>query len=219
MPTTTDYYPATITGVLLAGGRSQRMGVDKACINIDGQTLLQRCKQRLAAQVEQVLISSNDPDSIARLTDASILSDDNLNGQLNDYSGPLVGILTALLWLKRNQPEQQWLLSVAVDTPLFPHTLANDLLLCAKNQQRLLVCASSNQKQHPTCALWHTALIKPLTDYLLAGERRLMRFHSKHNAGFVDYAGAPYDPFLNLNTAGNLVQFLNTKRTRQQCFE
>lgn len=189
MPSTTDYCPTSITGVLLAGGRSQRMGKDKACINIEGQTLLQRSEQRLAAQVKQVVISSNNPQSISKLTDTTILADNHLNAQLDDYSGPLVGILTVLMWLKEHHPEQQWLLSVAVDTPLFPPTLANDLLLCAKHQQRLLVCASSNHKQHPTCALWHTALIKPLTDYLLAGERRLMRFCSKHHAGVVDYAG------------------------------
>jgi molybdopterin-guanine dinucleotide biosynthesis protein A len=32
-----------ITGIILAGGKSKRMGTDKASLKLDGKTLLERC--------------------------------------------------------------------------------------------------------------------------------------------------------------------------------
>ncbi|HRP00216.1 MAG TPA: NTP transferase domain-containing protein, partial [Flavobacteriales bacterium] len=44
------------TGVVLAGGRSSRMGRDKALIEIGGRTLLQRSLDTLAPHVDELLV-------------------------------------------------------------------------------------------------------------------------------------------------------------------
>jgi len=195
-----------ITGLILAGGRSQRMGQDKALIKLKGRSLLQWSETRLAPQVDSLLISSNRPQALQAITHSPIIADDFLNLQLPPFSGPLAGILGALLWMQQFQPQQQWLLSVAVDTPQFPPSLADDLFKLASIESRKLVCAASADKLHPTCALWHTDLVVPLRDYLRAGERRLMGFHKAHEGGCVSYSTSPYDPFFNLNTAADLDQ-------------
>ncbi len=165
-----------MTGLILAGGRSQRMGQDKALITLQGRTLLQRSEARLAPQVSSLLISSNSPQTLQAFTHSPIIEDNHLEAQLPPFSGPLSGVLSALLWMQQFQPDQQWLLSVAVDTPQFPLSLADDLLTKANTEHLKLVCAASADKLHPTCALWHIDLLAPLSAYLRAGERRLMRF-------------------------------------------
>jgi molybdenum cofactor guanylyltransferase len=43
-------------GIILAGGRSSRMGIDKALLEIDGETLLARSTRAVSAVVNEVLI-------------------------------------------------------------------------------------------------------------------------------------------------------------------
>ena len=54
------------TGVVLAGGMSSRMGRDKALIEVDGITLLERAVQRLRPHVREVLVIG-DPESYGHL--------------------------------------------------------------------------------------------------------------------------------------------------------
>ena len=54
------------TGVILAGGRSSRMGRDKAMIEIDGRTLLDRALDILQPHVNDLLVVG-DPENMATL--------------------------------------------------------------------------------------------------------------------------------------------------------
>ncbi len=47
---------AELTGSVLAGGRSSRMGADKASLMLDGVSLLQRCVDRLAPLVDELVL-------------------------------------------------------------------------------------------------------------------------------------------------------------------
>jgi len=180
------------------------MGQDKALITLEGRSLLQLSEARLTPQVSSLVISSNHPQALHALTSSPIIEDSQLEQQLPLFSGPLAGVLSALLWMQQFHPRKQWLLSVAVDTPQFPLSLADDLFKQACTEKRKLVCAASADKLHPTCALWHTDLLAPLSAYLCAGERRLMRFHEAHNGGCVRYPTHPSDPFINLNTRADI---------------
>lgn len=203
MPLKSDY---PITGLILAGGQSRRMGADKALLTLaNGQALLEQTAQRLKPQVTSLLISSNNP--AHTISDIHSLSD---TPKVPPHSGPLAGILTALHYLHQPQSNQpttpQWLLTVAVDTPLFPKTLAQDLLQHAQTEQCPLVCAASKDKLHPTCALWHTSLCDKLERYLTAGERRLMGFHQQAKGQHHSYSTSPHDPFFNCNTPEDFQQ-------------
>ena len=47
---------AELTGIVLAGGRSRRMGEDKASLMLDGVSLLQRCVDRLASVADELVL-------------------------------------------------------------------------------------------------------------------------------------------------------------------
>ncbi len=92
----------TFDAVVLAGGRSSRMGVNKARLQMDGESLLARAQRMLA------LTGANDiwvSDNHQPVTHHRILRD------IIPHSGPLGGMYTALMQSKRP------LLVIPVDMP------------------------------------------------------------------------------------------------------
>ncbi|MGH7150235.1 MAG: molybdenum cofactor guanylyltransferase [Planctomycetota bacterium] len=55
------------TGVVLAGGKSRRMGTDKRFLQVEGRTLIERALDLLDARCAEVLVSANDPERLAHL--------------------------------------------------------------------------------------------------------------------------------------------------------
>ncbi len=88
-----------LTAIILAGGRSSRMGQDKAMLQIAGETQLQRTVAlAIAVGCEQILVSRNQPGFIE---------------DVYPEAGPLAGIQAALLHATASQ-----CLVLAIDTPL-----------------------------------------------------------------------------------------------------
>lgn len=183
-----------ITGLVLAGGQSRRMGRNKALLELNGETLINHALKRLRPQVTQLLISTN-----TGLPTAPEGSDIPQLADTIEDAGPLGGILTGLKWVDKHQ-NSEWLLTVAVDTPYFPKDLANQLWQ-AKRSGDLIIAARSNAKAHPTFALWHTKLLKRLSHFVAEDEkRRLMGFIEQQPHQYVSFDAIPMDPFSNLNT-------------------
>jgi molybdopterin-guanine dinucleotide biosynthesis protein A len=107
----------SVNGLILAGGRSQRMGVDKAGIVLAGKTLLQRCIETLRPQVSELAISSNKPCAAVQSCNLPVLAD-----RISGYLGPLAGIHAGLChW------PGDYVLAVAVDLPFLPADLLDRL--------------------------------------------------------------------------------------------
>jgi molybdenum cofactor guanylyltransferase len=101
------------TGVVLAGGRSSRMGRDKALIEVDGRTLLDRALDKLEPHVQELLVIG-DPGKYGHV--GPFVFADDIPGV-----GPLGGILTAMRYASNDR-----LLVLACDMPnvtprLFEH--------------------------------------------------------------------------------------------------
>jgi len=61
-----DEQLARVSGVILAGGQSRRMGRNKALLDFDGRPLIERVIERVQAVCAQVIIVANDADVFAR---------------------------------------------------------------------------------------------------------------------------------------------------------
>lgn len=143
-PTVGPIDRASITGIVLAGGRGTRMGgVDKGLVDFQGESLAARAVRQLAPQVGQVLISANRhraayerlglviADADAYETDEEIVheasedankaankpDDRARHGQI-PFDGPLAGILSGLRAAKT-----PFLACVPCDCPFFPADL------------------------------------------------------------------------------------------------
>lgn len=184
-----------VAGVILAGGRSTRMGgVDKAALDLAGTTLLDNAVSRLAPQVGELAVSTN--------VDRPGLGPHvpRLHDRAATFEGPLAGVVAGLEWAASRQ--QDTIVTIAVDTPFFPVDLV--ARLAGGNLERVRV-ARSNGRHHPIIALWPIGALAPLAAFLESPEsRRVMTFLEAFGMEAVDFPTEPFDPFFNVNTPEDL---------------
>lgn len=194
---------AEITGVILAGGRSTRMGgKDKGLVQLGDKALYQHVLSRLTSQVSQIIISANRNLPCYQECGLPVFSDTTA-----DYFGPLAGILAGL-----THARTEWVVCTPCDVPDFPFNLVEQLW---KHKGKALAAyASDGERVHPTFALLHTSLAADLTRYLAQGERKLMLFMAAVNAQQVVFSGQQ-DAFRNLNTPEDCHQWLQDKGGHQ----
>jgi molybdopterin-guanine dinucleotide biosynthesis protein A len=79
----------TVTGVVLAGGKSTRMGTNKALLVLNGETLVERCRETLSKIFKRVIISVNKEEPFQNLPEPKIMD-------RYQETGPLGGITSVL---------------------------------------------------------------------------------------------------------------------------
>lgn len=153
-----------VTAAVLAGGRSQRMGVDKTLLPFDGEPLVRRVTE-LAAQVcSSVIVVTNRPEAIAEagLPDSvRVLADEVA------YQGPLGGLVTALA-----NAEDEWVLALAADMPWLEPRVIRALWDARDGAQ--VVLPTSEKGPEPLLALYHTSCLPEARRVLESGRRRLI---------------------------------------------
>ena len=190
-----------IIGVVLAGGRSRRMGGrDKAFVELRGETLLSRTIARASPQVGELLINGDQP----RFADFGLpVIADRVPGHL----GPLAGIFAGLDWARENRPAAKWLASFACDCPFFPLDLVVQLRAAAEAAGVPLAVAASGGRHHPVFALWNTAIPETSESVLVAKKLRKMDDLVLRVAhATVEFASEPIDPFFNINMPDDLAK-------------
>ncbi|MEI7064167.1 molybdenum cofactor guanylyltransferase MobA [Dickeya chrysanthemi] len=184
-----------ITGVILAGGQSSRMGGnDKGLIELEGRPLYQHVLDRLKPQVDTLLINANRHQECYRQSGYPVIGDIN-----HDFSGPLAGVFTGLSVAKT-----EWVVFVPCDVPALPCDLVSRLLNFSDGH--LVAYATDGVRQHPTLLLIHTSLIGKLEAYLSNGDRKLMLFLEQVTAKAVSFADQPLS-FRNLNTPEDIAHW------------
>ncbi len=180
----------SIAGVILAGGRGRRMGgQDKGLLPLHGRPLVAHLIERLAPQVDELLISANRNLDAYQAFGLPVVSD-NLEG----FQGPLAGILAAL-----RRVRHPWLLVVPCDTPLVPADLAARLQTAAEAQRRPAAVVHDGERLQPLHLLVSTHLADDLGAWLAGGGRRLESWLERHRPAVADFSDQPH-AFVNLNT-------------------
>jgi len=183
-------------GVILAGGRGRRMGgADKALLPLAGRPLIAHAVERLAPQVDRLVISANGDPSRFDFLGLTVLAD-----AVAEEAGPLAGILAALLHARAHGCDGH-VLSLPVDAPLPPPDLAPRL---ADAGDAEVVMARADGRVHPATALWSISLAQPLAAALAAGERRVLAFAQGRRHAVVDWSDARKMHFFNANSAAEL---------------
>jgi molybdopterin-guanine dinucleotide biosynthesis protein A len=186
-----------ITGVVLAGGRGQRMGgLDKGLITFRGRPLVEHVIERLMPQVEIVIISANrNLDSYARYG-VPVIRDLGIRGE---FQGPLAGIAAAMRAVRT-----QWLLSVPCDCPGLPLNLAQRLYRGLTATDASIAVAYANERVQPLFALLRTSLCASLESYLATGSRKVERWLNEQGYVRVDFSDESH-AFANINTPRSLL--------------
>lgn len=183
-----------ITGVVLAGGRGQRMGErDKGLLDFHGKALATWAIERLRPQVEVLLISANRHQEAYAAMGAQVICD-----VLPEFAGPLAGLQAGLTAAKT-----QWVVTVPCDSPLLPRDLVKRLDAAALRHPAKVAVASDGMQRHPVFCLCHVAMLPKLNDYLARGERRVERWLAEVGFAEADFSDQPA-AFANLNTPSEL---------------
>ena len=182
-------------GLILNGGLSRRMGSDKSKKMVSNKTLISLVVEKARTQVDYLAINSNQKSSGNKIE----IIPDCLSGNL----GPLVGILSGLKWLKKNDDSfNNWLVIFPVDSPFFPENLVQCFFENLRDEK--IVMAKCKGRLHPVFSMWHTDNLKLLEKFLIGGGRKIDHFSKKIKTRVVNFPFIGYDPFFNVNNLDDL---------------
>ncbi len=179
-----------ITAVILAGGRSQRMGgEDKGLVELAGKTMVDHVIEHIRPQAGGVIINANRNLERYQAFGYPVVSDD-----IGDYAGPLAGMASAM-----RLAETDYLATVPCDSPLIPDNLVQRLYEVLIRDSADISVAHDGVRLQPVCALLRRSLLPSLLDYLHAGGRKIDIWYGQHHFVTADFSDTP-DSFVNVNT-------------------
>ena len=195
---------ADVTGLVLCGGQSTRMGADKALLEVGGRRLLDIALAALDEVAGQVLLATGERARYADTGRASVL--DAFPG-----SGPLGGLLAGLE--AAAAAGIPWVAVLACDMPRADGAVLAALLAHARGQGLDACLLELERGTQPLCAVYRSSCAPAVRASLLAGGRRMIDFHRQPGFGLrigslrVDAPGLPAGSRMaawNLNTPEEL---------------
>ena len=186
-----------ITGVVLAGGLGRRMGgTDKGLQELRGQPMVHWVIERLAPQVDELLINANQNGERYAAFGHRVVPD-----QIPGFAGPLAGLHAALA-----TATHPLVATAPCDSPFLPADLISRLFSALTAADADLAVAKTFDQAHPVFCLCQRSVLPHLTEFLESGGRKVDRWYSTLNiveVAFDDEA----DAFENINTHEELGRF------------
>jgi molybdopterin-guanine dinucleotide biosynthesis protein A len=181
---------------VLAGGQSKRFGEDKNQAKLGNITLLEHVLAKVSKKFEKILIISNQNLNLKILNSITIIQD-CIQGNL----GPLVGVLSAMKWIKKNNKQYQWIATFPSDTPFFDTSIIEKYKSRINLNESLLYFVRSNQKRHNIFGLWSVKLMDILENDLINNNfRKVEKWADKIGVETINVKIDKFDPFFNINT-------------------
>ncbi len=208
--------PASLTGVVLAGGLSRRLGQDKALLRLegeDGPSLLEVILSRLQAVCDELLVVSDGPRPWPELS-ARIVFDRYPGG------GALGGLYTGLL-----EASFPFILAVACDMPFLSVPLLAYMADLPRRYDvlipRLHPTGQDLPRLEPLHAIYGRPCLEPMRNLLEQGEHRIIRFFPQVYVRYLEpEEWARFDPpglsFRNINTPQDLEEARSLLRHRSR---
>ena len=186
-----------VLGVVLAGGKSQRFGQDKVEATLGNKTLIEHTLDKIKFKFEDVIIVSQK----TNFKDYKIIND-CIDGQL----GPLVGVLSAMKWIKKNNKPYEWVATFPCDTPFFNIKIIDEFIKFSKTNDSLLYFVKSNKIRHNIFGLWSLSLIETLEEDIIKNNyRKVEKWADKIGVKIINVDDNKKDFFLNINTKDDLI--------------
>lgn len=184
---------ANVTGVILAGGKSSRMGQDKACLSLSGKTLFSVNLELLRTYFNEVMIAGDRPD----------LAQPDLPSIPDICPGSsLGGLYTGLM-----SAETDWIFVTPCDMP-YPDGRILELLFSLHAGADAVVPQTPHGYE-PVFAFYHKNCLPVFSDALKSGRKSIHSLFPLLNVHFLTWQNMPADwqkNFMNINTPEDLAK-------------
>ena len=183
-----------ITGIVLAGGQGSRMGgVDKGLQAFRGKPMVAHELERLAPQVDEVLVNANRNVEAYAAFGHRVICD-----EIEGFAGPLAGFERGLAHAGGNL-----VATVPCDSPFLPLDLVQRLRDAMDGAHADLAVAKTGEQAHPVFCLMKRGVHASLRDFLASGQRKIDRWYASLAVVEVPFDDEA-DAFLNINTREEL---------------
>ena len=163
-----------ITGIILAGGKSKRMGTDKAFIKLNGKTLLEHSIELIQPFCNSLLISSN---NLAHEKFGYKIIPDKIPN-----CGPIGGVYSCL---KKSEPEWNFVISVdsAFVEPEFIKFLISEI---SEISEFDAVVPIHTKGKEPLIALYHKNCLVEIEKMIHSGNYKMHNLINSINTKWID---------------------------------
>lgn len=198
---------AGITGIILAGGESRRMGSDKSLLPIQGARFIDHVYTRIAALFDEVIIVTNSPELYGEI-DCRKVPD------IYYAQGALAGVHSGLAHARKEH-----IFVVGCDMPFISAEVVQKI--CSHADEGDLVIPHSSSGHEPLHALYSKSCLPAMEQVLDAGQKRIMQFFDQVKLVELSAAEiARLDPqgqsFQNINTPEDYFRLRGTLVSTEQ---
>ena len=185
-----DQEKPALSGIVLAGGQSRRMGRNKALLELEGQTLIARVLERLSPLCDELIISANDVELYADLP-VQVVPD------LIAGRGALSGIHAGLATMRHDKA-----VVVACDMPFLSLSLLRYMVVMSSGYD--VVAPRVDGFFEPLHAVYSARCVEPIAQLIAKGPRRVVDLYRQIRLREVTKADVQlFDAalsFVNVNT-------------------
>src|SRR5262245_15826597 len=181
------------TGFITAGGKSSRMGEDKAWLELGGRAMIEHVIAALAPVTKKMAIIANTP--AYQHLGFPVFAD------LNPGIGPLEAIRTAL-----SNAQTRHVILVACDMPFVTPDLFK-LMASIRGDHCATVPVGADEKLEPLCAIYCQNALSPATNLIREGERKVSLLFDR-----VSTRRVAFDELSHLNGAELFFENVNTQQ-------
>ncbi len=197
----------TISGVILAGGKSKRMNYqDKGLLNYKDKPIISYAISAMSGVVGELKINVNHNLAAYKQFNLPLITDLN-----NNYDGPLAGILSAMY-----QTNGDILVVMPCDSPLVSSCHLQQLINALADHDADVAVAFDGTQLHSVFLAIKTKLKNNLENYLGTNQKKVSIWLEQQNLVKVNFKDT-VDIFFNINTADDLqkleLQNLTNERT------
>jgi len=196
-----------ITGIILSGGKSKRMGVNKSLLKVESKTIIEVVQDKISKLFKELLVVTNEPE-LYQFLNLKIYED------IFPGKGPLAGIHSGLV---HSKTQQNFILSC--DIPLITTDMINTIINYKKDSPITVAKADGYIQQ--LCGVYDKSCLSKVEDLLaesLSDENRntqqekrgckVLQLIKEIDAEILDAEALPFynkDLFFNMNTMDDFI--------------
>jgi len=179
-----------ITGIILAGGKSSRMGTDKAFLKFGDKYFIDIALELMAVFFKNIIIIANQKEKFS-YTNCNVFPD------IYPDKGPLGGLHSGL-----SHTKTEWNFVLNCDMPFINRELISYILNYKKDKK--IIIPEENGQIQPLCGVYNKSCLPDINKSIIENnDLSLYKFFNKMDAKIIDVTCFPFYTkkiFLNINT-------------------